>query len=595
VTGLLHIWTAGRAVAVLAVVVIAMVQPGIADDADAWRDDWELAAGFALDIDTDGYRFPSSIAFVPSPGPGPKDPLYFVTELRGSLKVVTNDRSVLPFAEGFFRLTLPYELPNIRAEIGLGAVALDPEHGYVFASFAYQDDEGRLHNDIARFSTKPGTFAVTPSKSTRFTDIFDEFPSSRSHQIGHMSVYDGALYVAVGDALDPDNGRDLDSVLGKVLRMSLDGKPLRDNPFYSNSPIPRPRDYVWAYGLRNPFGLVRAGERLFAAENGPSVDRFVEIERGRDYGYDGSDWSMGTNALAVFAPAVGPSQAAWLPQTSEVFPSERRGAFYVAFGGSPAKPAGPGLRGERSIVGLSYDAASDRLLRGIEPLLRYRGTELQLPAGLAFGPDGLYVAPLFPTRTGRSPILKVSYDPQRGHPFQVDRDEAPTVLLAMHSCNGCHAAYEGQPSVGPTLDPPTLVANVMDRVGADGYADELRRIDALDEEPYISTRAARREVAAAKGKEKARLWLKYRIMEPRFDTTVSMMPNQGVSQAHAERLARYFVETGWRDKAPATKASGLAATILSRFPTPRYRHFVLALLVGIAAGYWLARRGASNR
>ncbi|MCI0481371.1 MAG: hypothetical protein L0213_07270, partial [Candidatus Dadabacteria bacterium] len=54
-------------------------------------------------IDTEGYSFPTSIAFVPEPGSGPRDPLYFVTELRGRVKVVTNDRSVHTFAEDIFR------------------------------------------------------------------------------------------------------------------------------------------------------------------------------------------------------------------------------------------------------------------------------------------------------------------------------------------------------------------------------------------------------------------------------------------------------------------------------------------------------------
>ena len=581
---------AGSALALFAIVEILAVTSAIADEADAWRSDWELAQGFAIDIDSEGYRFPTSIAFVPNPGPRPKDPLYFVTELRGALKVVTNDRSVLTFADSFFHLTLPYELPNMRAEIGLGAVCLDPEHGYVFASFAYQDEAGRLHNDIVRFDSTPGTFSVLPSGSRRFTNIFAEFPSSRSHQIGHMSVHDGALYVAVGDALQSSAGRDIDSILGKVLRMSLDGKPLRDNPFYSGARVPKARDYVWAYGLRNPFGLVGAGAELFAAENGPNVDRLVRIERGRDYGYDGSDWSMGTNALAVFSPSVGPAQAAWLPLASEVFPKANRGAFYVAFGGSMTLPPGPGLRGERSIVAVSYDPTSGRLLRGIEPLLRYRGAALQLPAGVAFGPDGLYVAPLFPVREDSSAILRVSYAPEREHPFRIDRDESPAVLLAVHGCNGCHTSYEGQSSIGPSLDPPTLVASVARRVNAAGYAEELRRIDDLTDEPYASTRGARHEVASATGKEKVRLWLKYRIMEPRFDTTVSMMPNQDVSAAQADRLATHLVDLGWKDAEAQLPPRGVFARVRSLFPTPRYRHFVIPLVIGLAVGYAVALR-----
>ena len=52
---------------------------------DSWRMDWVATTGFSLEIDTEGYDFPSAIAFVPNPGPGPKDPIYFVTELRGKV------------------------------------------------------------------------------------------------------------------------------------------------------------------------------------------------------------------------------------------------------------------------------------------------------------------------------------------------------------------------------------------------------------------------------------------------------------------------------------------------------------------------------
>jgi hypothetical protein len=561
-----------------------------ADPAESWREEWEVAEGFALDIDTEGYRFPTSVAFVPRPGSAPKDPLYFVSELRGALKVVTNDRSVHVFAKDFFRLQLPYELPNMRAEIGIGAVCLDPEHGYVFASFAYQDDQGRLHNDIIRFETKPGSFALEPSDSVRFTDIFDEFPSSRSHQIGHMVIRDGTLFVAVGDALQSSAGRDLDSVLGKVLRMTLDGQPVRDNPFYSGSRPPRPRDYVWAYGLRNPFGLVAANGRLYTAENGPSVDRFLRIDRGVDHGYDGSDWSMGTNALAVFAPAVGPAQTAWVPESYDALPPEHRDAFYVTFGGSVLTPPGPGLRGERSVVKLAYDPAADRPKRTAEPVLRYRGERLQMPVGIATGPDGLYVALLFDVRGDSSAILRLSYDRSRDHPFRIDRDDSPAVLLAANGCNGCHASYEGQTSIGPSLDPPTLVARVADQLSSDAYRRSIEQIDALTDEPYASFRDARKQVLAADGKERVRLWLKYRILEPRFDTSVSLMPNQGVSEVQAARLADYFVEHGWGRAGLPGSGDGLVARMRALFPAPRYRHFLFALLVGLALGFGYARR-----
>lgn len=564
------------------------------DAANAWKQDWELADGFAIDIDTGGFRFPTSIAFVPKPGPGPKDPLYFVTELRGALKVVTNDRTVHTFAEDFFRLDLDTELPDMRAEIGLGAVALDPVHGYVFASFGYHDEGGYLHNDIIRFETTPGTFSLAPSTTKRFVDPFAAFPSSRSHQIGHMVVEGDTLYVAVGDALQSAAGRDLSSVLGKVLRLTLDGRPAPGNPFSKKTANVAtrhaPSDYVWAYGLRNPFGLVRAGTKLYAAENGPSVDRFVHIERGKSYGYDGTDWSMGTHALAVFAPSVGPAQTAWLSEGSKIFPTRFAGAFYMAFGGSLLTVPGSGPRGERSIVYMPFDLASDSVREPPQPLARYRGNELQMPVGLAFGPDALYVAPLFPVRGGTSAILRIVHDPARGHPYRIDRDASPAQLLTTYGCHGCHASYENRASIGPSLDPPGLVSRVHAHISSPAYAEEVEAIDALTEEPFVSYRDERRAVLDARGKEKIRLWLTYRMLEPSFDTTSSMMPKQGLSFADAERLAEYFVDSGWGKADVAPEEPRPLDRLKALLPPPRHRHVAVALAAGLIVGLWLARR-----
>ena len=54
---------------------LAAQRPAAAD----FRADWALAEGFTLRRDAQGFHFPTSMVFVPEPGPGPKDPLYFVT------------------------------------------------------------------------------------------------------------------------------------------------------------------------------------------------------------------------------------------------------------------------------------------------------------------------------------------------------------------------------------------------------------------------------------------------------------------------------------------------------------------------------------
>ena len=109
---------------------------------------------------------PTAIAFVPSPGPGPKDPRYFVTELRGRVRVVTNDRSVHTFAEGFFDFRPEKELPALEGESGLAGICLDPARGHVFVTFAYHDSTRTIRNGIVRFETNPRTFANAPRATT---------------------------------------------------------------------------------------------------------------------------------------------------------------------------------------------------------------------------------------------------------------------------------------------------------------------------------------------------------------------------------------------------------------------------------------------
>ena len=85
--------------------------------------------------------------------------------------------------------------------------------------------------------------------------------SASNHNGGQLQFGpDGFLYMATGDGgggNDPDgNGQDLESLLGKILR--IDPRPAGSAP-YSVPPtnpfvgVPRTRPEIWSYGLRNPF------------------------------------------------------------------------------------------------------------------------------------------------------------------------------------------------------------------------------------------------------------------------------------------------------------------------------------------------------
>ncbi|MGI9427811.1 MAG: hypothetical protein ACR2NM_04080, partial [Bythopirellula sp.] len=59
-----------------------------------------LQPGYVVEEVGNDYRLPVNIAFVPDPGPNPDDPLYFITELYGSIQVVTRDGTKHEFATG---------------------------------------------------------------------------------------------------------------------------------------------------------------------------------------------------------------------------------------------------------------------------------------------------------------------------------------------------------------------------------------------------------------------------------------------------------------------------------------------------------------
>ena len=569
--------------------------------ADNWTNDWALEKHFSLSIDTSGYQLPTAIAFVPHPGPNPKDPLYFVTELAGKVKVVTNDRTVYTFAEGIN--DLKFEDNKLvgngefkgELEFGVAGICLAPKQGYVFITFGYYTKPDKVgRNNVMRFKTTPETFSIHPESQVAFTDVFSQYETGPSHQIGPCQVHNNNLYVSVGDGFkSPLGSQDLNNLQGKIIRMTLDGMPVKDNPFYKNDDIKEAANYVWAYGLRNPFSQKIVDGRVFVAGNGLNIDRFMEIKKGLNYLWDGSDSSISANTAYTFVPSLGPVQMDYLLKTNDVFPDEYRNKFYIAMSGAMDAD----IKKYPGIYLVNYDLKKNWIMEPPRYFVKYVGSKKQKVVGLAFGPGGLYFAPLFNVNGKESAILKLSYDPNYVHPVSFIQTDKPDLLMREKGCFGCHKlkdVFKQGGSKGPLLDrgDGSMVDRIADMLNSDAYSDTVKQIDSLTTEPFVNYKQARHEVLAATGINKVKTWIKYRVLEPKFDNPYTQMPNLGLSEKEAVTIANYLTS---KVPPPRTLVSSIKTTVKSHLPKPRYWHILASMVIGVFIGlvlfgYFRARK-----
>jgi len=339
----------------------------------------------------DGLSHPWGAAFLP-------DGSMLVTERGGELHLVS--------PKGELSEPIP-GVPEVdaRDQGGLLDVALDPDfesNRLVYLTYAEPGEDGN-GTAVARAELVEGEAPALENVEV----IFRQQPKEDSTKhFGSRLIFapDGTLFVGLGERSAGrfrGQAQDLDSHLGKVVRIHPDGSVPEGNPFVGrDGALPE----IWSYGHRNIQGGAlhpETGEVWFH-EHGPRGGDEINIpEAGKNYGwplvtygveYSGAPVNEGESEaegiedpIYYWTPSIGPSGMAFY--TADAFP-EWQGDLFV---GGLAIP---------KLVRLELDG---REVTGEEDLLADLGMRIRW---VGVGPDdgALYLL----TDEGDDAILRVT-------------------------------------------------------------------------------------------------------------------------------------------------------------------------------------------
>ncbi len=202
-----------------------------------------------------------------------------VTEQSGQLALVAKDSAPIADISG---------LPEVRArgQGGLGDIILHPD----FASnsrvyLSYVESEGSQSG--AAVDTALLTLTENSGALTERTRLWTQTPKeSGGRHYAYRLLFDqqGYLFITSGDRGQQTPAQDMESTLGKVIRLHDDGRVPGDNPFAGAGDV---QSQIWSLGHRNPLGIaLDAQGQIWAHEMGPrNGDELNLIKRGINYGW----------------------------------------------------------------------------------------------------------------------------------------------------------------------------------------------------------------------------------------------------------------------------------------------------------------------
>ena len=230
----------------------------------------------------------------------------FVVEQGGTIKVVENEIH-LPTA--FLDVS---SLVTSGGEQGLLGLAFHPNYannGFLYIN--YTDTQG--DTVIDRFTVSANTNSVNFASRLQIL-TFDQPYGSHNGGDLHFGPQDDYLYISTGDGGDAGEAQNLNSLLGNILRINVDGDDFpedatknysipKDNP-YVNLPG---ADEIWVSGLRNPwrFSLDRQTGDLYIGDVGEDTWEEFNFVPATSLGGENFGWPCYEGTLVVSTNGCG--------------------------------------------------------------------------------------------------------------------------------------------------------------------------------------------------------------------------------------------------------------------------------------------------
>jgi len=270
------------------------------------------------------FELPWRLAFLP-------DGRMLITEKIGPVWLTTQEGKKVPVDN-----TPPVYW---QGQNGMLGVFVSPHYATDQSIYLTYAEPGDYGGGLALARAKLNTTATT-ARLQNLEVIWRQMPRGKGGQEGAQVAFspDGQyLFLTVGDRQRFTPAQDPDQPVGKILRLTLDGKPAPDNPNFGKTGaatiplIDPPSDTeaaktakvvstytfpgpnltpaeTWAAGVRTPYGMAFSptGE-LWEVEHGPrGGDELNLIEKGKNYGWPLVSYGQNYNGVPIPSPDTRP-------------------------------------------------------------------------------------------------------------------------------------------------------------------------------------------------------------------------------------------------------------------------------------------------